>query len=146
MGIEGNELADKDAKKGAAMSYLGPEKYSLSTLEQWLSTHQSQARTDWWNKNIPDTYKRLEIKTAPYFPKELLLERKALGKLIAARTGHGDFATYHTRFKHEEANFNCLCGSPKTPTHFFFCRILRRRGGRPSFPISQLLPYLLGTA
>lgn len=78
------------------------------------------------------------ISTVPRFPKELHLCRKELGQVIATRTGLGDFADYQIRFKNEEPNLNCHCGSPKTPTHFMFCRILRRRGGRPSGPINQI--------
>lgn len=68
-----------------------------------------------------------------------------MGQLIASKTGHGDFDTCHTRFKYKEANTNCLCGSPKAPTQFLFCRILRRGGGRPSGAIAQLSYYLLCT-
>lgn len=145
VGIEGNELADFEAKKGAAMPHLTSSEYSAAALEQWHSIQQKQSRINWWNNNIPNNYAELEIKTAPNFPKELLLSRKALGQLIAARTGHGDFSTYHTRFKHNEANLNCRCGSPKSAKHFLFCRILHRRGGRPPGSIHQLLPILLGT-
>ncbi|KAI0995105.1 hypothetical protein K3495_g13078 [Podosphaera aphanis] len=144
-GIEGNEIADFEARRGAAMPTIDSAKHSFTSLLQWHAEQLSQARNSWWNKNIPNSHARLGIKTAPYFPKELLLGRKALGQLIAAKTGHGDFAAYHIRFGHEEARLSCLCGSPKTPTHFLFCRILRRRRGRPVGPISRLLPSLLGT-
>lgn len=127
------------------MPYLDPPKYSIATLEQWHSTQQKKIRINWWNHNTLMKYARLEIRTAPRFLKELLLSRKALEQLIAARTGHRDFVSYHTRFKHKEAKMNCLCGSPKAPKHLLFCRILRRRGGRPAGPINQLLPNLLVT-
>lgn len=128
------------------MPFLEESKFSLAALRKWHAEKATQLRDSWWKDHIPKSYKNLEIKEAPSFPKELYLERKALSKIIAARTGHGDFATYHTRFKHEEAKTTCRCGSAKTPTHFLFCRILRRRGGRPSGPIQQLIRYLLGTS
>ncbi|KAI0994358.1 hypothetical protein K3495_g13824 [Podosphaera aphanis] len=125
-GYESNETADFEARRGAAMPFIDSAKHLFISLLQRYAEQLSQARNSWLNKNIPNSYARLGIKTAPYFPKELLLGRKALGQLIAARTGHGDFAAYHIRFGHEEARLNCLCGSLKTPTHFLFYRILRR--------------------
>ena len=146
-GIEGNNLADVEAKKGAALPFLNSQtKFSIASLNKWMSTQMSQAREKWWNDHMPRTYFGLGINTAPPFPKELLLRRKTLGQVIAARTGHGDFAAYHTRFKHELANNYCRCGSAKTPTHFLYCRIVRRRGGQPEGPINLLIPTLLGTS
>ncbi|KAI1005071.1 hypothetical protein K3495_g3142 [Podosphaera aphanis] len=144
-GIEGNELADLEAKKGAAIPFLNPPEYSSSALGKWNGEQIKLARDNWWQTSRPPTYTQFEIRNAPSFPKELLLSRKDLGQVVAARTGHGDFAAYHIRFKHEDAALNCLCGSLKTPTHFFFCRILRRRDGRPAGPINTLIPHLLGT-
>ena len=123
-GIQGNKMADQLAKIGASIPYPDPHIHSFAALIRWNRQQLKQARSTWWNSDVPNSYARLEIKTAPHFPSELLLGRKALGHLIAARTGHGDFAAYHTRFNHNEARLNCLCGSPKTPTHFLFCRIL----------------------
>ncbi|KAI1004570.1 hypothetical protein K3495_g3648 [Podosphaera aphanis] len=144
-GVEGNKLADLQAKKGASMTYLDPPEYSLASLKNWQEAREKESREEWWRENIPQSYSKLEINSAPRAPKELLFTRRSLGQLIAARTGHGDFAAYHSRFNHKEARMECLCGSRKTPTHFLFCRILRRRGGRPPGPINQLLPNLLGT-
>lgn len=145
-GIEGNEPADSEAKRGAAMPYQDEQpKLSIAALNLWNSSQMKQAREKWWNNYAQKSYIRLGINTAPVFPEELLLSRKSLGQIIAARTGHGDFANYHTRFKHKDANMHCLCGSPKSPTHFLFCRTLRRRGGRPAGPIRSLIPKLLRT-
>lgn len=55
-------------------------------------------------------------------PPELALPRRLLHKLIAARTGHGDFAAYHRRFHHSDANLECTCGLETSPTHFIRCR------------------------
>lgn len=144
-GIEGNELADKLAKQGAEIPYLDKLKFSMASLEKWRNTKINEDRNSWWINVIPKLYEQLEIRSALSSPIELQLSRKSLSRVIAARTGHGDFATYHTRFRHTEANLNCKCGSPKTPIHFFFCRILQRRRGRPAGPINLLIPKLLGT-
>lgn len=146
-GIIGNEIADLEAKKAAAISIPEPQlDRSFASLEKWHQARVISDRERWWNKQAPQSYTRLEIRSAPLLPKELLLSRKQLGRLIAARTGHGDFAAYHTRLKHTEAKIQCRCGSLKTPLHFFFCRILRRRGYRPEGNIHVLVPRLLGTA
>lgn len=145
-GIAGNELADREAKRGAELPYLDPyDKFSNAALKRWQISEMKHARDSWWKNNIPNSYIQLEIDSAPLFPKELLLNRKHLGQVIAMRSGHGDFAEYHIRFKHQEANLYCKCGSPKTQIHFLFCRILRRRSGRPAGPINSLIPDLLGT-
>lgn len=130
---------------GAGMPQPFQQKASIASIEKWSNAKIKEGREIWWMNNIPKTYKNLEIKDAPKFPKELLLNRKSLGRLLAARTGHGDFARYHTRFSHTDARMDCRCGSAKTPIHFLFCRILRRRQGRPTGPIKQLIPNLLGT-
>ncbi len=51
-----------------------------------------------------------------------LLNRRELGWLLAARTGHGDYVKYHSRFEHHDAVLQCNCGNFKTPAHVFFCR------------------------
>lgn len=119
--------------------------HSLASLEKWHKTHTQEARKSWWNKHASSSYTQLEICESSLFPKELLLSRKALGRIIALRTGHGYFASYHDRFGHKDANLRCKCGSLKTRLHIFFCRILRRRGYRPSGSINLLIPKLLGT-
>lgn len=47
---------------------------------------------------IPQFYKDLEIHTSPKDLKELALPRSFLDRLLAIRTGHGDFAIYYERF------------------------------------------------
>lgn len=49
--------------------------------------------------------------------------------LLAARSGHGDFAQYHERFGHEDEKLKCPCGGRKTPHHFYYYR-----KGRKAFP------------
>ena len=55
-------------------------------------------------------------------PEELKLPRPILCRLLAIRTSHGDFGWYHRKFKHEEVNLSCSCGSNKTPEHIVHCR------------------------
>ena len=61
-----------------------------------------------------------------------------LGRLVAARTGHGDFAGYHERFKHEDALMACSCGAPKAPAHFIHCpKATRRWSARQTLPVPR---------
>ncbi|KAI1005054.1 hypothetical protein K3495_g3162 [Podosphaera aphanis] len=116
VGIKGNEFADLEAKKGAAMPSPHPPEFSFSSLRRWHTEQNKIARDKWWQTSRPPAYTQLEIANAPIFHRELLLCRKDLGRVLAARMGHGDFAAYHTRFNHEDATLNCLCGSAKSPT------------------------------
>lgn len=72
------------------------------------------------------------VSCAPRCPDELRLPRHLFARILAARTGHGDFADYHERFNHEDAHLYCRCGARKSPVHFFFCRVAKRRLPRPS--------------
>jgi hypothetical protein len=98
-----------------------------------------------WQATAPKSDQDLWIISSPPCPGELHLSRHLLVRVLAARTGHGDFAEYHERFNHEDAHIFCQCGARKTPVHFFFCRIARRRSPRPPGPPSETIPFLLGT-
>ena len=80
-------------------------------------------------------------------PLELNLPRFTLGKLYASRSGHGDFAEYHKRFKHVDAEGMCQCGRNKTPEHFFLCRLGRRAARQPWGPlgVKEVLTTQCGT-
>ncbi|RAL63267.1 hypothetical protein DID88_004344 [Monilinia fructigena] len=56
-------------------------------------------------------------------------------------TAHGDFAQYHRRFGHTEAELTCLCGFEKAPDHLVFCEISQRKfhawPARPERPPSR---------
>ena len=74
------------------------------------------------------------------------LFRRLLHHLIAARTGHGDFAAYHRQFNHYNANVECTCGLETSPTYFIRCRnnarILRKLRDRT--PLNESINQLLG--
>ena len=126
-GIPGNELADRLAGQAAALPLdMHPNTASLAGAHRWARDALRHALQDWWGK-----YPALEIGTlpppAPQAPRELALPRRHLARLLAARSGHGDFAQYHERFKHENAELHCRCGARKAPTHFLFCRKAYRK-------------------
>ena len=144
--IPGNDLADAEARKGSSQLPNAPYPLSFASLKKWHAQQASKARAEWWATSAHENYQLLSITTAPVPPQELRLPRKELGRIIAARSNHGDFKDYHERFDHTDAQLHCSCGLPKTPIHFLFCRIARRRCNRPRGPPSTLIPQLLGTS
>jgi hypothetical protein len=98
-----------------------------------------------WLSAAPQSYQDLCITSSPQCPDELRIPHPLLARILAARTGHGDFAPYHERFNHEDVHLLYHYSAGKSPIHFFFCRIAKRRLPRPQGPPSKIIPYLLGT-
>ena len=76
--------------------------------------------------------------------KSLRLPRKLLHKLLAVRTGHGDFAAYHRRFDRPDALLLCQCSQDKSPTHFLRCRASSAARANSHRAISSLIETNLG--
>lgn len=143
-GIEGNELADKQARIGAELSHSGPPTpLTIASLRSTQIKHLEDRRQEWWKTFQPKRYTDLGITTTPRAPKELTLPRATLARLLASRTGHGDFAEYHRRFDHADAELTCTCGQDKSPDHFFYCvrgrRLSRDLTGNPRTSIANIL-------
>jgi ribonuclease HI len=143
--VPGNEAADQAAKRGAASEPPVSPIYSFASLKRQTKAAVISGLQRHWQAAAPQSYQDLWIASSPRCPDELRLPRHLLGRILAARTGHGDFADYHERFNHEDAHLYCRCGARKSPVHFFFCRIAKRRLPRPSGPPSETIPFLLGT-
>lgn len=135
MGIEGNEKADTLANNAANPSSptwindpiaLQPTVCGIGSLAR---TVKKTAMGTWWatvEPKLSSRYRKwaLPYKVAPL--KELDLPRSTLHRLLAIRTGHGDFDWYHTKFKHDDATLDCSCGMKKTPDHLVHCRKTHR--------------------
>ncbi|KAM4067566.1 RNase H domain-containing protein [Hirsutella rhossiliensis] len=114
-GIAGNERADQLAKEGCRASAR-----QAADVREHQETGQGcgQARLPGLvGRGAPSSYKSLGLKASLGCPPELHTKRQHLHHLLAARSGHGDFADYHERFNHEEARIECSCGRRKSPTH-----------------------------
>lgn len=125
-GVPGNEYADKLAKEGAKMAPPPDILPSLSWIRHSARAWGRSAVREWWRGAAPERYKEMEIPWKDR-PKEPKLGRAWLGRLIAARSGHGDFAAYHERFGHTGGPWLCQCGRPKAWLHIFFCVKAKRR-------------------
>jgi hypothetical protein len=143
--VPGNEAADLAAKEGASLPPPPSLELSLASLKRQAKAKGPEAARMLWLTVAPQSYRDLGITSSPLSPDELRLGRPLLGRILAARTGHGDFADYHERFSHEDAYLLCSCGARKARLHFFFCRRAKNRVPRPPGPPSVALPTLLGT-
>lgn len=144
--IEGNDVADSIAKEAATRPPPRSTRrlYSLASARRYIRTGKWSAAQAAWEQNCHGPYLAYDL-PADRVPRELRLPRYSLGKLLAIRSHHGDFAAYHQRFNHENATLTCRCGSQKSPLHFWHCRLPGRRLSRPFGPASRALPFVLGT-
>ena len=126
-GLPGNELADSLAAQAASRPLsTHPTGASLAGAERWARDALRDAFRDWWTTQpIPPIGPLPPPRPGP--PGELSLPRSHLHRILAARSGHGDFADYHERFGHADAELQCRCGVRKTPIHFFSCRLARHK-------------------
>jgi ribonuclease HI len=144
-GIIGNEAADRlaDAEaKAPSQPYGMAVEPTASGVHSIAKSLLNAARQRWWNQTqtqMSAWYRQWEL---PYqttkTPIELTLPRPVLAHLLAIRSRHGDFAWYHTKFRHDTAELNCSCGQLKTPEHMLFCRKTRRSFSR--WPLRPLSP------
>jgi ribonuclease HI len=125
-GIYGNEQADRLAGDGCSLP-AARRSASIAAAKLLAEGRYYSALRAYWGGCMPTRYRRLQVQVVEGLPKELHLPRKALGRLLAARSGHGDFAEYHERFDHADALLYCSCGVEKAPEHFFSCRKGRTR-------------------
>jgi len=142
--IPGNEEADQAAKEGASLPAPDNAICTLASLKRIARAETKRSTLQLWKTTAPANYKELQIE---YRPKTslLTLERPISGRILAARSHHGDFAHYHTRFNHEDATLECSCGKRKSPLHFFFCCKGKAIKTLCNQPPSEAIPWLLGT-
>lgn len=134
-GIEGNEeadaLADIAANPERPIPCTDPlaQQPTVCGIRSVANKIKKEATRAWWESVAPklsQRYRQWELPYAVKPPPELSLPRATLHRLLALRTGHGDFSWYHTKFKHEDAKLECSCGSLKSPEHLVFCKRIFR--------------------
>ncbi|POS86188.1 calcineurin regulatory subunit B [Erysiphe pulchra] len=144
--IRGNERADALAKI-ACITQTTRKQASTTRARNLLDERCESGITAYWHNKTPERNKKLEIGMTGKPPPEIgFMSRKNLGLLLATRSAHRNFAMYHRRFKHTEADMLCSCGQDRSPEHPFYCRKLRRRRAprlstftRPSSDIKWIL-------
>ncbi|ODM21265.1 hypothetical protein SI65_04318 [Aspergillus cristatus] len=99
-----------------------------------------QVFAQYWTDEAPKRYKDLKIGLEKH-PPELLLPQAALGRLLTARSSHGDFAEYHECFKQENALLTCSRGCREEPSHLYYCHKGRQAAAHPwgQQPVADIL-------
>jgi len=111
--LEGNEAADKLAKAGAMLETGAATMLTVSWAKRDLKGRQKEEFTQWLESQMEPRYK--EVHSYAVVKGCLVsFKRATLHRLLAARSGHGDFAAYHERFGHTASNNQCSCGEGKT--------------------------------
>lgn len=124
VGVAGNEQADELAKQGTTLPENPDEAPTYAAVLRQCRAKTATDFRKWWADKAkpPDLYRLLKLPAKLKCPQELRLPRKVLHHLLAARSGHGDFAWYHRKFNHPNAKLDCTCGRAKAPSHLVFCR------------------------
>ena len=117
---------------------------SLALLKRIAKSAAKKAALQLWSTTAPASYRELLISYGPS-SSLLMLKRHATGRILAARSHHGDFADYHSRFNHTDATLECSCGKRKSPLHFFFCYKGKAIKTLSNRPLSIAIPWLLGS-
>ncbi|CAG8978434.1 hypothetical protein HYALB_00012601 [Hymenoscyphus albidus] len=131
IGILGNEIADKVV--GRVVRLPSPEPSPLlctATLKREVKETGIALAKKLWGTTLPALYKDLGLYTWSSKPKSLQLPREVLDRLIAARSGHGDFTAYHLRYFHFDSLLelgNCKCKKAKTQFHLLFCKLANNK-------------------
>ena len=142
-GIIGNELADRLAKEGTTLPPPPPCAWpTLSYIHREARARQARLLAEYWEHNLPDYYQQWGLAFIPR-PPELKLPRPTLHRLLAERSGHGDFQAYHDRFNHG-VTVTCRCGQPKERGHFTECQESRHLLPPVPRDYNNIQAFLLG--
>lgn len=132
--VQGNEAADSQAKRGCKsdLRLIRDNNLTLAAALRWKKETLSQDFRTYLDS--PDA-RRKHLQNRSLLPPKAWdlgwiqgLNRAALGRVLAARSGHGDFAEYHQKFRHEDADLLCrFCEAEKSPTHPWTCQNNQKR-------------------
>jgi hypothetical protein len=97
---------------------------TLARARRWRKEWLSFRFEAWWKQQRKPSHlgKQLETPKPRESKQYKTLNRVSVGRVLAARSAHGDFADYHERFGHDEAELMCnKCGRRKSPLHAWTC-------------------------
>lgn len=148
-GIGGDEEADREARAALQMLPAPCDQLRYTTLaylRRLMQRRRQELIDEWWSTACPARYRDLDLQVRRRKPPELALPHRLLHNLLAARSGHGDFAAYHRRSQHDNTNLLFVCGQEKSPTHFIRCRrhAFQMRKLRDGMTINTFISKLLG--
>ncbi|KAI1005981.1 hypothetical protein K3495_g2239 [Podosphaera aphanis] len=146
---ERNEDADAAARaalRGLPDRDVEPKAIILAYFHCLLNQKRQALLDIFWDESCPPRYRKLDLQMRRRKPPELALPRRLLLELIAARTGHGNFAAHLGRFSNFGVIMECPCGEEIIPTHFIHCRRHAHhvRHLRGATPYHKFIKYLLG--
>ncbi|KAL5606020.1 uncharacterized protein BROUX77_003213 [Berkeleyomyces rouxiae] len=124
--VPGNELVDGLAKRGCESEVLlvRPGGMSPASARRWKKLQLNAEFKAWTKSCEPRSQIGARFESTNAYKVDWLKgqHRSTIARILTARAGHGDFAEYHDRFDHTEAEKNCpLCQQPKEPFHPWSC-------------------------
>jgi len=145
--VPGNERADELANEGAELPQMREECWmTLARAKRWKKESLNARFENWWRQHPKPQHLSRQLDTPKPWGKSKQykgLSRVSVGRVLAARSAHGDFADYHERFGHD-TELTCQCGRRKSPLHTWTCA---KRSFRLSENfVAKLLPSDKGMA
>ena len=118
----------------------------LARARRWRKESLNSRFADWWKKHPKPRHLRRQLDTPKPWVKSKIykgLNRVSIGRVLAARWAHGDFADYHERFGHD-TELTCQCGRRRSPVHTWTCT--KRSFSLSENFVTKLLPTDKGMA
>lgn len=110
---KGGEEADSEAYAALKLFQtreVSPEYINLAYTRRIMHQKQQELFNELRSTACPPLYQDLEPQMRRRKSSDLVLSRRLLHGLLAARSGHRNFAKFHLRFHHENANHTCVFG------------------------------------
>jgi hypothetical protein len=146
--VQGNERADRLAKEGAGLEQACDTRWmTLARAKRWRKEWLTYRLDNWWNQQRKPGHFKKQLEVPKPWNHKLYrgLNRVNVGRVLAARSAHGDFADYHERFAHE-TELTCQCGKRKSPLHVWACSKRSFRLIVSENFVAKLLPTNTGLA
>jgi hypothetical protein len=95
---------------------------TLARAKRWKKEWLTSRFENWWKQQRKPGHLKKQLEIPKPWKHKLYrgLNRINVGRVLAARSAHGDYADYHERFAHE-TELTCQCGKRKSPLHTWTC-------------------------